>query len=86
MANLTLVIDDAVLRRARMRALSEGTSVNALVRDHLTRYAGLGGGLDAFLEASATLDASSGPSGRTWRRDDIHRPSDVGSSVRDDRA
>jgi hypothetical protein len=72
MADLTLVIDDAVLRRARTRALSEGTSVNALVRDQLIRYAGLGGGLDAFLEASETLDASSGPGGRRWRRDELH--------------
>ena len=32
MANLTLVIDEDVLRRARVRALQQGTSVNALVR------------------------------------------------------
>jgi len=68
-----------------MRALSEGTSVNALVRDHLARYAGVGGGLDAFLVASATLDASSGPSGRSRRRDDIHRDRDGASSFADER-
>jgi hypothetical protein len=81
MADLTLVIDDALLRRARMRAISEGTSVNALVRDQLTCYAGVGGGLDAFLEASESLEASSGPSGRTWRRDELHRSDSAEPSV-----
>ena len=34
-ANLTLAIDDDLLRRAREAALSENTIVNALVRDFL---------------------------------------------------
>ena len=38
MANLTLVIDDALLKRAREEALRSNTSVNALVRDFLNRY------------------------------------------------
>ncbi len=33
MANLTIVIEGDTLKRARMRALEEGTSVNAVVRD-----------------------------------------------------
>jgi hypothetical protein len=33
MANLTLVIDDDLLQRARQEALRSKTSVNALVRD-----------------------------------------------------
>ena len=36
MANLTITIDDELLRRARLRALEQGTSVNALLRDYLT--------------------------------------------------
>lgn len=38
MANLTLSLDDAVLQKAREAALREHTSVNALVREYLTRY------------------------------------------------
>lgn len=73
MANLTLVIDDDVLRRARIRALEEDTSVNAQVRLFLARYATGGTGLDEFLAESADVVASSGPEGRTWRRADLYR-------------
>jgi hypothetical protein len=34
------VIESETLKRARMRALEEGTSVNAVVRDYLVDYAG----------------------------------------------
>ena len=39
MANLTLAIEEDLLRRARVRAADQGTSVNAVVRDLLTGYA-----------------------------------------------
>jgi plasmid stability protein len=35
----TLTIDEETLRRARIRALEQGTSVNAVVREFLQRYA-----------------------------------------------
>lgn len=35
MANLTLKIDEEMLRRARIRALEHGTSVNAVVREFI---------------------------------------------------
>ncbi len=75
MANLTLTIDDGVLRRARVRAVLEGTSVNAVVRDLLERYAGDAQGEEAMrriLDAARRSRASSGPGGRTWTRDDLH--------------
>ena len=37
MTNLTITVDDEVLRRARIRALEEGSSVNAVLRDYLAR-------------------------------------------------
>jgi predicted HicB family RNase H-like nuclease len=37
--NLTLTIDEATLKQVRLRALEQGTSVNALVREYLTGYA-----------------------------------------------
>ncbi len=38
MANLTLTIDDDLLLKARLRALREKKSVNAVVREYLTNY------------------------------------------------
>ena len=40
MANLTITVDDQMLKKARRRALEQGTSVNALLRQYLGRYAG----------------------------------------------
>ena len=75
MSNLTVTIDEGVLRRARKKAVDEGTSVNAIVRAHLERYAGSSGAAAAlalFLELSSTVDAGSGAGGRTWTRDDLY--------------
>ena len=76
MVNLTLAVDDAVLKRARQRALEEGTSVNAQVRAFLDRYAGSRSGFEGFLTLTEGLGARSGPEGRDWRREELHeRPS-----------
>ena len=75
MTNLTLTVDEEVLRRARIRALELGTSVNALVRDYLGRLAGRSAaaeGVVEFLAATQGAGAGSGPEGRTWARDDIY--------------
>ncbi|MGH9065276.1 MAG: DUF6364 family protein [Acidimicrobiales bacterium] len=71
--NLTLTVDEVVLRRARVRALQQGTSVNALVRGYLARLAGESGAADGirqFLEAVGGAGAGSG--GRAWTRDELH--------------
>lgn len=76
MANLTLTIDDETLRRARIRALKSGTSVNALVRGYLETYAGERSTREAmrrFLAATEELDAGSGAEGRSWTREDLYR-------------
>ena len=39
MANLTVSLDEVVIRKARIRAIQEGTSVSAKVREFLARYA-----------------------------------------------
>ena len=38
MANLTLAIDDDLLRAARIKAVQEGTSVNEICREAIARY------------------------------------------------
>lgn len=39
MTNLTIALDEAIVRKARIRAIHEGTSVSAKVRDFLAQYA-----------------------------------------------
>lgn len=39
MSNLTLVVDDAIIKQARVRALQDGTSLSAKVREFLVSYA-----------------------------------------------
>jgi hypothetical protein len=41
MANLTITVDEETVKKARMRALEEGTSVNAVLRGYLEEYAGV---------------------------------------------
>ena len=73
--NLTITVDDELLRRARIRALTQGTSVNAVLRKFLESYAGS----DAEAAARSRLarlarasSASSGPEGRSWTRNDVY--------------
>lgn len=73
MANLTLSLDDTLLRKAREAALREKTSVNALVRDYLSRYVDARSrriqALDAF---DAVADRSSSASQSPWSRESLH--------------
>jgi plasmid stability protein len=41
MTNLTITVDDEVLKRARIKALEQGTSVNAVLREFLENYSGV---------------------------------------------
>ncbi|GAB6044306.1 DUF6364 family protein [Endothiovibrio diazotrophicus] len=52
MAKLTLSIEDDLLRRAHMHAQEQGTTVNALLRGYLERFAG---GNDAYRQATDTV-------------------------------
>lgn len=75
MTNLTLKIDGDLLRRARIKALEQGTSLSALVRRYLERFTQVDRrerALDRFLELAADSHAGSGPGGRTWSRDDLY--------------
>lgn len=75
MANLTITVDDRLLKQARMRALEDGTSVNALLRSYLERYAGVGDtdeALAGFARLARSGAATSGTGGRTWTRDELH--------------
>lgn len=77
MSNLTITVDDEALRRARIRALEQGTSVNAVLREFLEAYAGGGveraRAVDRVLEVAARYGTGSG--GRPISRDDLHERS-----------
>ncbi len=76
MANLTITVDDLTLKRARMRALEEDTSVNALLREYLEEYAGRRQeqieAARRIIQASRESRSGSGPGGRKWRREDAY--------------
>jgi plasmid stability protein len=75
MANLTLTIDADVLRAARLRALEQGTSVNAIVRDYLEAYAlttPVREAIDFVIRKARAATSGSGPEGRTWKREDAY--------------
>ena len=80
MANLTIVVEEGVLQRARARALKSGTSVNAVLSDYLSQYAGADPAkraLSAFLAVASAIDAGSGDEGRRWTREELHDRSNL---------
>jgi plasmid stability protein len=81
-ANLTITVDDEVLKRARVRAVELGTSVNAILAEHLKSFAGRD---DARARATASLLAlakqnheqggaprAKARGRRRWSREDLH--------------
>lgn len=84
MTNLTISLDESIVKMARVRAIQEGTSVSAKVREFLAEYAQ---GSDrqtsagmAFIDAARRSQANS--EGAPWTRDDAHdRPYPGGSAA-----
>ncbi len=76
MANLTVVIDDATLKKARLRALEEGASVNQILRNFLEAYAGVDREQLAALDDLMALSRSARSRHRgaaRWSRDELHQ-------------
>jgi plasmid stability protein len=74
MANLTITVDEDTLKRARLRALERGTSVNAILRDYLEHYAGVKSAQERALKNLLRLSkaATSSRGSKRWSRDDLH--------------
>jgi plasmid stability protein len=74
MANLTITVDDQLLRRARIRAAQLGTSVNAVLRDYMHSWVGRSeeqtAAVEALLERAGRSRSRRGR--RTWTRDELH--------------
>lgn len=76
MANLTISVDDATLKRARLRALQRDESVNAFLAESLRRYADAGDAVERMARVLTVAEASTygtGHRGRRWTRDELHR-------------
>jgi hypothetical protein len=73
MSNLTITVDADVLKRARMRALEQGTSVNKVVRQYLESYAGAREAqLSAVRDLMDLSRSSDTHAQRRWTRDELH--------------
>lgn len=74
MANLTITVDDEILRRARVRATEQDTSVNSILRDYLEAFAAAGQTWEQAAEAILRIstEARSGRGDRRWTRDELH--------------
>lgn len=74
MKNITLSVDEKVLVAVRRVASDQGTTVNALVREHLTRLAEhqdrAARARHRIRELSETSEARIGAS--RWQRDELH--------------
>jgi hypothetical protein len=73
-ANLTVTVEDKILRRGKVRALEQDTSVNSLLPDCLEAYAAAGSTWERATEAILLLSAESrsGRGDRRWTRDEFH--------------
>jgi plasmid stability protein len=72
--NLTIAVDEEILKQARIRAIEEGTSVNAVLRERLAEYAGASKdrvrvGLEILAAAKRSRMRSGG---RKWTREEIY--------------
>ncbi len=74
MSNLTISTDREVLKKARLRAVREGTSVNAVLRGFMESYAGVHGERSEAAHDLLTLAKStrSRSGGRRWSRDEVY--------------
>jgi plasmid stability protein len=74
MTNLTISIDEQLIRKARVRAIQEGTSVSARIREFLAAYAEGENHRQAaaqnFIASARRSQANRG--GAAWRRADAH--------------
>ncbi|MCI1748315.1 MAG: hypothetical protein LKI24_09585 [Acidipropionibacterium sp.] len=87
MANLTITVDDDTLRRARIRAIERGESVNRYLSDRLIEYAQSDSVQErrrraarAFVEFSRTHSGTSAGAG--WTRDDLYEEDDHAEDAR----
>jgi predicted transcriptional regulator len=71
--NLTVRLDDDLVRQAKVLAAKRGTSVSVLVADVVKRLvAAYERYEDSHRRAMRALGAATNRGGRAWRRDQLH--------------
>ncbi|MEO8128144.1 MAG: DUF6364 family protein [Bryobacteraceae bacterium] len=71
--NITLSVDDEIIRKARRRAEKLGTSVNQVVREYLEQFAGKADSVGDAEEFRRLSKLSKGDSkGWKFNRDEAH--------------
>lgn len=72
--NLTLVVEDEILARARLEATRRRTTVNSLIREYLVSLAGLHERRQEAARwlARAMKNSQGNSGGARWTRDEIH--------------
>ena len=71
--NLTLQLEEEVIRRAKVMAAKRGTSVSGLVAHELEELVYRDARHEEAQRRAEEIMARSAPrGGRTWRRDDLH--------------
>lgn len=75
MANLTITVDEQVLRRARIRALRRNESVNRYLAETLERYADGddGDAVRDLVDLARDLRAGRTAQPGGWTREELHR-------------
>ena len=76
MANLTITVDEETLKRARIRAIEEGESVNRFLARQLARYARTDQDADRRREnakrfVQLSKEAAGSSEGRGWTREQL---------------
>ena len=74
MGNLTITVNADSLKKARIRALQEGTSVNVLLKEYLDSYSGVRRAQQDAAERilRVSRESKSRRGGRNWSRDELH--------------
>ncbi|MGV9857282.1 hypothetical protein ACWDTD_01380 [Gordonia sp. NPDC003425] len=77
MANLTITVDDEVLKRARVRAVERGESVNQYLAQRLVEYADADAASSRRRRAAAhfvslSRELSGSSDGTGWTRDELY--------------
>lgn len=71
--NLTVQLDDDVIRQAKVLAARRGTSVSSLVAAEVERLVADDDRYeDAYRRAQRALSGAAPRGGRRWRRDDLY--------------
>lgn len=71
--NVTIAIEAALLRRARIKALEEGTSLNAVLRERVEEYVSRASPANAAKQTFLRLaEASKARGGRKISREKMH--------------